>query len=93
MQDLNNPPHANTRNKLAYVKCGGVRGDDWIRPSPRTAKPPADHCRLPPLRDGSVRYHPFEGAQRYTRRSVSPISVERSLSDRRSVTRNASTPC
>ena len=35
----------------------------------------------------------FDGDQLYTRLRVSPMSVARSLSDRRSVTRNASTPC
>ena len=35
----------------------------------------------------------FDGDQPYTLRSVSPISAALSLSDRRSVTRNASTPC
>src|SRR6202035_5569119 len=35
----------------------------------------------------------FDGDQLYTRVSVSPIKAARSLSDRRSVTRNASTPC
>jgi hypothetical protein len=35
----------------------------------------------------------FDGDQLYTCVSVSPIRAARSLSDRRSVTRNASTPC
>ena len=40
-----------------------------------------------------VHARPPDGDQPYTRASVPPMSLARSLSDRRSVTRNASTPC
>src|SRR6266403_25258 len=57
---------------------------DALWPLPFTSK----HC-VPGHKSDQV----FDGDQLYTRVSVSPISAERSLSDRRSVTRNASTPC